>query len=141
MDVEKTMQFLLEQQAASQARFDAAMTQITESQARAQEEMADMRSYMRRAVHLAVQEARAERRRRRKADEELAVLQAETERKLQRLIDQSSSHLNLNGLLALEIGLGQSDVLCQLLAQKNYHDIRAKKDYSGIARFLLASYG
>ena len=57
------------------------------------------------------------------------------------LIGQAPDHLNPNGLIALEIGINQSEGLTELLRQKNYHDIRSKKDYSGITRFLLASYG
>jgi release factor glutamine methyltransferase len=57
------------------------------------------------------------------------------------LIEEAPEHLQANGLLALEIGLGQSDALLGLLQQKNWHDIEAKKDYSGIPRFLLARYG
>ncbi|PYK31542.1 MAG: peptide chain release factor N(5)-glutamine methyltransferase [Verrucomicrobia bacterium] len=60
---------------------------------------------------------------------------------VRKLIEQAPSHLNPGGMLALEIGINQSEGLTELLRQKNYHDIRAKKDYSGIARFLLASYG
>ena len=60
---------------------------------------------------------------------------------VRRLIEQAPSHLEPGGLLALEIGINQSEGLTELLRLKNYHDIRAKKDYAGIARFLLASYG
>lgn len=60
---------------------------------------------------------------------------------LRQLIETAPEHLNPGGLLALEIGVGQSDDLALLLGQKNYHDIESKKDYSGIARFLFARYG
>ncbi len=60
---------------------------------------------------------------------------------VKRLVEQAPSHLNPGGLLALEIGINQAEGLSELLRQKNYQDIRAKKDYSGITRFLLASYG
>jgi release factor glutamine methyltransferase len=60
---------------------------------------------------------------------------------VRRLIEQAPRHLTENGLLALEIGINQSEGLTEFLRQKNYHDIRCKKDYSGIPRFLLASYG
>jgi release factor glutamine methyltransferase len=60
---------------------------------------------------------------------------------VRKLIDQAPSHLQPGGLLALEIGIGQAEPLCDLLRQKNYHDIEAKKDYAGIPRFLLARYG
>jgi len=57
------------------------------------------------------------------------------------LIEQAPSRLNPEGLLALEIGINQAEALCEFLRQKNYHDIESKKDYSGVARFLLARYG
>jgi release factor glutamine methyltransferase len=57
------------------------------------------------------------------------------------LIEEAPSRLRPGGLLALEIGAGQSGVLEELLRQKNYHDIESKKDYAGIPRFLLARYG
>jgi release factor glutamine methyltransferase len=60
---------------------------------------------------------------------------------LQRLIELAPKHLKPGGLLALEIGLGQDEALCQFLAGKNYHDIESKRDYSGITRFLFARYG
>jgi len=60
---------------------------------------------------------------------------------MRKLIEQAPSRLNPGGLLALEIGLGQGEGLCDFLRQKNYHDIELKRDYSGIPRFLLASYG
>jgi release factor glutamine methyltransferase len=44
-------------------------------------------------------------------------------------------------LLALEIGIGQSNPLFSALAEKNYRDISTKNDYSGVTRFLFARYG
>jgi len=60
---------------------------------------------------------------------------------MRKLIEQAKLHLKPGGLLALEIGLGQGEGLCDFLRQKNYHDIELKRDYSGIPRFLLARYG
>ncbi|HXM73667.1 MAG TPA: peptide chain release factor N(5)-glutamine methyltransferase, partial [Chthoniobacterales bacterium] len=60
---------------------------------------------------------------------------------LRELIEQAPQHLQPNGLLALEIGVGQSEPLLEFLAQKKYHDIEAKKDYAGTPRFLFARYG
>jgi len=60
---------------------------------------------------------------------------------LRRLIDQAPQHLQPNGLLAVEIGVGQSEPLLEFLAQKKYHDIESKRDYAGIPRFLFARYG
>ncbi|SRR6266404_1812680 len=60
---------------------------------------------------------------------------------VRRLIEQAPTRLNAGGLLALEIGINQTEGLSDFLRQKNFHDIESKKDYSGITRFLLASYG
>jgi release factor glutamine methyltransferase len=75
-------------------------------------------------------------------DPEVALFAGERGDEIVRLlIAQAPSHLNPGGLLALEIGINQAEGLSDFLRQKNYHDIKAKKDYSGITRFLLASYG
>jgi len=57
------------------------------------------------------------------------------------LIRQATSRLAPGGVLALEIGLGQSDALFVALAEKNYRDICSKHDYNGVTRFLFARYG
>jgi release factor glutamine methyltransferase len=57
------------------------------------------------------------------------------------LIDQAPARLHPGGLLALEIGLGQSDTLLSALAEKNYRDICSKNDYNGVTRFIFARYG
>ena len=57
------------------------------------------------------------------------------------LIDQAPTRLHPGGLLALEIGLGQSETLLSALAEKNYRDICSKNDYNGVTRFLFARYG
>ncbi|HEY0370052.1 MAG TPA: peptide chain release factor N(5)-glutamine methyltransferase [Chthoniobacterales bacterium] len=60
---------------------------------------------------------------------------------IRRLIAQARQHLRPNGLLALEIGIGQADALTAALAEHNYHDISARQDYAGVTRFLLARHG
>jgi release factor glutamine methyltransferase len=60
---------------------------------------------------------------------------------IRELIAAAPPHLHPGGLLALEIGHDQSNALAVFLARKNYHDIAAKKDYSGAPRFLFARYG
>ena len=60
---------------------------------------------------------------------------------VRRLIEQASAHLRPAGLLALEIGAGQSAALLSFLAEKNYDDIASKSDYSSTTRFLFARYG
>ena len=57
------------------------------------------------------------------------------------LIAQAPSQLRTGGMLALEIGIGQSEALLSALAEKNYRDISFKNDYSGVKRFLFARYG
>ena len=60
---------------------------------------------------------------------------------LQELIARAPSWLHPGGILALEIGIGQSAALILALAEKNYRDIFNEKDYSGVTRFLFARYG
>ena len=57
------------------------------------------------------------------------------------LIEQAPPHLRPGGGLALELGIGQAETLSELLAQKKYHDICPKNDYSGTTRFMFARYG
>lgn len=93
MDIERTIEFLLQQQAnfeareaAAKERFDAQMAQVgaklqqvadnqqrlTDNQTRSDKEIGLIRNELRRAVRLAVQEAREERRRRQEGDAKLA---------------------------------------------------------------------
>lgn len=75
-------------------------------------------------------------------DPEVALFGGERGDELVRaLIDQASPRLRPGGLLALEIGLDQSEALLSALAEKNYRDICSKKDYNGVTRFLFARYG
>jgi release factor glutamine methyltransferase len=75
-------------------------------------------------------------------DPEIALFGGERGDELIRgLIEQATPRLRPKGLVALEHGLGQAQALSEVLAQKNFHDIEAKKDYSGISRFLFARYG
>ena len=60
---------------------------------------------------------------------------------LRELIAQAPSRLRPDGMVALEIGIGQSEALLSALAEKNYRDISSKTDYSGVTRFLFARYG
>jgi release factor glutamine methyltransferase len=60
---------------------------------------------------------------------------------LRELIEQAPERLCPGGLLALEIGPGQSDALLSALAEEKYRDICSKNDYSGVIRFLFATYG
>jgi release factor glutamine methyltransferase len=60
---------------------------------------------------------------------------------VRQLILQAPSWLRPGGMLAMEIGIGQSETFVAELAEKNYRDIWAEKDYSGVIRFLFARYG
>ena len=60
---------------------------------------------------------------------------------LRELIEQAPSRLRPDGMLALEIGAGQSEALLSTLAEKKYRDICLENDYSGGRRFLFARYG
>ncbi len=60
---------------------------------------------------------------------------------LRQLIAQAPSWLRPGGMLAMEIGIGQSETLVPVLTEKNYRDIWTEKDYSGVIRFLFARYG
>ena len=57
------------------------------------------------------------------------------------LIKQAPARLRPGGVLALEIGIGQSELLLSTLAEKNYRDICSRNDYSGGIRFIFARYG
>jgi release factor glutamine methyltransferase len=60
---------------------------------------------------------------------------------VRKLIAHAPSYLRPGGILALEIGIGQSEALMSALAEKNYRDIWTENDYSGVTRFLFARYG
>ena len=75
-------------------------------------------------------------------DPEVALFAgAQGDELVSKLIDQAQFRLRPGGLLALEIGLGQSEALLSALAEKNYRDISSKNDYNGVTRFLFARYG
>lgn len=75
-------------------------------------------------------------------DPEIALFAGERgDELIRRLVEQAPSHLRPGGLLALEIGIGQSIALVSFLGEKNYHDIESKTDYSSTPRFLFARYG
>jgi len=75
-------------------------------------------------------------------DPEVALFAgAQGDELMRELIAQAPARLRPGGLLALEIGLGQSQGLLSSLAEKKYRDIYSKNDYSGVIRFLFARYG
>jgi release factor glutamine methyltransferase len=75
-------------------------------------------------------------------DPEVALFAGERGDELIReLIDQAPPRLRPGGLLALELGIDQSESILGFLAQKKYKDIVSKSDYSGTPRFVFARYG
>ncbi len=75
-------------------------------------------------------------------DPEVALFAGERGDELvRRLIEHALARLRPGGLLALEIGVDQSAALLSFLAEKNYHDIESKNDYSSTTRFLFARHG
>ena len=75
-------------------------------------------------------------------DPEVALFaSAQGDELVRELIAQAPSQLRPGGMLALEIGIGQSEALLSALAEKNYRDISFENDYSGVKRFLFARYG
>ena len=60
---------------------------------------------------------------------------------IKRLIESVPGKIASNGMIALEIGLGQSQRVLGFLADHNYRDISIKKDYQGVERLLIARYG
>lgn len=60
---------------------------------------------------------------------------------VRQLIAQGPSWLRPGGILAMEIGIAQNEALMAALEEKNYRDISAEKDYSGVIRYLFARYG
>jgi len=76
------------------------------------------------------------------SDPEVALFSgARGDELVRELIEQAPARLRPGGLLALEIGLGQSEALLSALAEKKYRDIYSENDYSGVIRFLFARYG
>jgi release factor glutamine methyltransferase len=58
-----------------------------------------------------------------------------------RLVAAAPARMVPGGLLALEIGAGQSKHLATALGENNFRDIEALPDYQGLLRFLIARYG
>jgi hypothetical protein len=98
VDVEKTIEFILSQQ----ARTEAALGRLAETQQETQSHLRQTDQLLKRAIRAAVQEARAERRRRQEladrfsvAHEQLAAAQRKTEASLAAFIE--SMRLGGNG--------------------------------------------
>ncbi|HMK61825.1 MAG TPA: peptide chain release factor N(5)-glutamine methyltransferase [Dissulfurispiraceae bacterium] len=57
-----------------------------------------------------------------------------------RILKQAPHHLKDNGVIILEIGLGQADDIRQIAARHGFRDIRFVKDYAGIDRILVGRF-
>ena len=56
-------------------------------------------------------------------------------------LDAARTHLLPAGTVALEIGIGQSEMLMEHLLHLGYTNVRVTADYAGINRFLFATHG
>jgi release factor glutamine methyltransferase len=54
------------------------------------------------------------------------------------IISQSVNYLNNNGLLALEVGINQSQPVRLMLEKKDFSDIKIINDYNNIQRVIIA---
>jgi hypothetical protein len=92
VDVEKTMEFILEQQAkaeVSHARFEAAMASMAERQDRTE-------AVLRRAIRAGVEDARRQRVRTRKLEQTMTEL-AEAQKKTQSALEAFLESMNRGG--------------------------------------------
>ena len=90
MDVEKTIEFILSQQARTEAVLGRLAERQEQTDAQLRQTNAQLRetdALLRRAIRAAVQEARAERRRRAELREELSAAQRKTEATLAAFIE------------------------------------------------------
>jgi release factor glutamine methyltransferase len=58
---------------------------------------------------------------------------------IRKLIASAPEHLTPSGLLALELGQSQAEVVASELSALGYKEVRTRKDYQGIERFTIAS--
>lgn len=75
-------------------------------------------------------------------DPEVAVFAGQRGDELvQSLIETAPAHLKPDGLLALELGIGQAEALAVLARQQNFHNVETRRDFAGVVRFLFARHG
>lgn len=56
---------------------------------------------------------------------------------IRRLAAGASTYLKKNGIIAVEVGAGQSDSVIAMFEEKGFRNVRSEKDYSGIERVVL----
>ncbi len=57
-----------------------------------------------------------------------------------RIIREAEGHLNPGGWLLFEIGYDQREMVTELMMQRGYRQIRAKKDLAGLDRVVIGRY-
>ncbi len=60
---------------------------------------------------------------------------------IRRLVDVAPNHLTPDGVLLLEIGLGQSEKVSAILESRKFRDISIRWDYQGVPRFAVGFHG
>lgn len=58
-----------------------------------------------------------------------------------RIVREASRYLNDDGLLILEVGINQADLVKAMLGQENFNAISIIKDYNNISRVITAKKG
>lgn len=75
-------------------------------------------------------------------DPEIALFGGERGDELvRRLIESAPAHLKPDGLLALEVGIGQAEELADFAKAQRFHHVETRRDFAGVIRFVLARYG
>lgn len=57
-----------------------------------------------------------------------------------KIIEQAPEHLTTGGYLCFELGIGQSDIVTEMLAAKGFEEIEIIKDLNGIERIITAKF-
>lgn len=57
-----------------------------------------------------------------------------------RITEQAGSYLNGGGMLFFEIGCGQAEAVCGLMAEAGFCEIQVVKDFAGLDRVVYGSY-
>jgi len=58
---------------------------------------------------------------------------------IRRIVEEAGSFLTSGGLLALEVGAGQPEVVAGLMEEAGYRDVRTLRDYTGRSRLVFAN--
>jgi release factor glutamine methyltransferase len=60
---------------------------------------------------------------------------------LRRIVSEAPEHLAPGGVLVLEVGFGQAGALQELMQERGFSSIEARKDYGGHERVVSGTYG